>query len=46
MTKAELLVQLEELPDDFDIMIDGEGLSDVAELTVDEAAGTIVIMGT
>jgi hypothetical protein len=45
MTKSELLAAMESIPDDFDVMIDASGLTDIAELTVDEAAGAIIIEG-
>jgi hypothetical protein len=46
MIKAELLAAMEGLPDDFEIMVDGEGLSDLRDVLVDKNAGVIVLEGS
>jgi hypothetical protein len=45
MTKAELIAAMEELPDDFEVMLDAEGLTGIDSVLSDAEAGTIILEG-
>jgi hypothetical protein len=45
MKKSELIDAMEELPDDFEVMLDAEGLSEIDAVLSDPAAGVIVLEG-
>lgn len=45
MTKSELLASMEELPDDYEVMLDAEGLTGINSVLSDSSAGIIILEG-
>ena len=45
MTKAELIESMKNWPDDFEVVLDAEGLTPIQSVMVDSAAGTIFLQG-
>jgi hypothetical protein len=45
MTKDELIEAMEELPGDFEVLLDAEGLSQIQSVLSDADAGTIILEG-
>lgn len=45
MTKDELVEKLQDMPGDYEVMLDAEGFTPIQSIGLDDAAGTIVIEG-